>query len=386
MERRPCIVLARPMNQADPVFARGRGRALFALALGQMLDQGLFTEAVFALPGDVPDALARRIAGWGFDLVRGAEAPQVRVLEAMDALGCASCAVLTPYACLVDRAGLDLARGLVASGADAAHSVGVMPAREFLVLTRRAAGALSGIDNGALPPGMFPARLRSLGLRVEPVSGLEAPAERFAWGTYFAGKNALIPPDILAAFYEQTEPAEWFERGSFGRMLGPVCGLSGLDEISEALERCGDDGGGTLASQVNFLRSIGPHMPQGGRFLEIGGSRVPLLAMLLMNRFKSGVSVEPIVYSEQGVRAASGLCRALSLHAPGLIPIDAARTARPGFEPEVRPCTVEELGLEEASVDFCCSKVVLEHVRDVDSLSRELFRVLGPGAVMVHRI
>ncbi|MDD4951771.1 MAG: methyltransferase domain-containing protein, partial [Desulfovibrionaceae bacterium] len=41
---------------------------------------------------------------------------------------------------------------------------------------------------------------------------------------------------------------------------------------------------------------------------------------------------------------------------------------------------------EEASVDFCCSKVVLEHVRDVDSLSRELFRVLGPGAVMVHRI
>ena len=42
--------------------------------------------------------------------------------------------------------------------------------------------------------------------------------------------------------------------------------------------------------------------------------------------------------------------------------------------------------MESGSVDFCFSRMVMEHVDDVPALSVELSRVMGPGGVMVHEI
>ena len=126
---------------------------------------------------------------------------------------------------------------------------------------------------------------------------------------------------------------------------------------------------------------------QGERFLEIGCHDQPLLASLAINRFRTGVAVDPFVLSDDGVREAKALAQLLSKLVPTMIPVDVIRTRRGDFQGlSFYKAMIEDLGLADASVDFCWSKVVFEHVIDVPALSRELFRVLTPGAAMVHRI
>ncbi|WP_169727948.1 methyltransferase domain-containing protein [Desulfovibrio inopinatus] len=358
---------------------------LFREALQEMLAQRLFTQAVVAVPETLSPAMREKVEALGFPVYYGHESPHIRLAELCRQAFFDSIGVITPYACLVNKDALDEAWAKVDHGADGAYASGTIPAKEFTVLGRNAIAALSSLDSSPFPPALLPKRLRETGLATcVPLEGIESPAERFAWGTYFAGHNAVFPPAVLDLFFQKTDRSEWFTRSAHTRLLYQAAHINNLAPLDEALLRCGDDGGTTLASHVHFLRTLLPHLPtQGGTFLEVGCSRIPLVSNLLMNHFERGVAMDPFTYSEEGRDAAFALCDTLEQHASGLLPIP----VKSGHgRPETFSSTLEELHLEESSVDFCFSKVVLEHVKDIPSLSRELFRVLKPGASMLHRI
>lgn len=54
--------------------------------------------------------------------------------------------------------------------------------------------------------------------------------------------------------------------------------------------------------------------------------------------------------------------------------------------PKFLNCRLEEAQLDADSIDFCFSRMVLEHVDNVPEMSAEMERVMRPGGVMVHEI
>ena len=386
---RPCVVLARPMGPDDPTLAADDQGYLFAEVLRGMLAQGLASEVVLAVPDYVDAGIRNTLEGWGFAVAAGADAPQQRLAEVMAAQDYDACTVLTPYSCLVDGTALDAAWNGVESGSvDAVFTGKVVAPKSFAVMNRHGADVLAVAVAEPLPPFMFRTRLEETGrCRVMELAGLESASEEFLWATLFAGDVAALPSKVLSRFLRGREHREWFSRKQFSRLLADVSGVQDFLPLEKSLAPL-DGAGVKLASQVHFLRKLAPHMPdRGERFLEIGCHDQPLLAALAINRFRAGIAVEPYVFSEAGIRGAKALALALSEHAPAMVPLEVTRTRQGDFQGlDFRKATVEELELDDGSVDFCWSKVVFEHVADVPSLSRELYRVLAPGAAMVHRI
>ncbi len=71
----------------------------------------------------------------------------------------------------------------------------------------------------------------------------------------------------------------------------------------------------------------------------------------------------------------------------GLLTECAQRHALPAETIAARVSRTASLGpLAEASVDLVLSNSVLEHVSDMDALTRELVRVLAPGGAMLHLV
>lgn len=387
--KRPCVVLARPMSADDPTLMADDQGYLFAEVLRGMLAKGLASEIVLAVPDYVPAEIRKILKGWGFEVVAGADAPQQRLFEVMSAQNHGVCAVLTPYSCLVDGTALDAAWHSVESGSvDAVFTGKVVAPKSFAVMNRQSAGVLARAVSEPLPPFMFRTRLEETGqCRVMELTGLESTSEEFLWGTLFAGDVAALPSEIVSRFLRGREQDVWFSRRQFSRLLSEISGVEDFSPLEKSLASL-DGTGAKLASHVHFLRKLAPHMPdRGERFLEIGCHDQPLLAALAINRFQAGIAVEPYVFSEAGIRGAKVLAQVLSEHAPTMVPLEVTRTRVGDFTGlDFRKATVEELELDDGSVDFCWSKVVFEHVEDVHSLSRELYRVLAPGAAMVHRI
>ena len=387
--KRPCVVLARPMSAQDPALAADVHGCLFPEILQGMMTRELASEVVLAVPDYVSAGIQRTLEDWGFALVVGADAPQERLATVMEARGYDACTVLTSYSCLIDGAALETAwQAVTAKSMDAVFADRVIAPKSFAVMNQVGAKQLAKTVPEPLPPFMFRNCLEKGDCcRIIALDGVEPPGEAFLWATLFAGEVAALPVEVFARFVRSRGPDQWFSREEFGRLLAEISGVENLTPLEECLADLGVSGP-QLASQVNFLRKLAPHMPeQGERFLEIGCHDQPLLASLAINRFRMGVAVDPFVFSEDGIRRAKALARVLSELAPTLVPVDVARTCRGDFQGlDFYKATVEEMELADASVDFCWSKVVFEHVIDVPALSRELFRVLAPGAAMVHRI
>ena len=387
--KRPCVVLTRPMRAQDPALAADDNGYLFPEILRGMLAAGLASEVVLAMPDDVPAGIQRTLADWRFVLFVGADAPQERLAAVMAARRYDACTVLTSYSCLIDGAALETAwQAVTSQGMEAVFADRVIAPKSFAVITYACAQELADTVVEPLPPFMFRTRLEREGrCRVMALDRVEPVSEAFLWATLFAGEVAALPTEILARFVRSRKPDQWFSREEFGRLLAEISGVENFTPLEKCLTALGI-AGPQPASQVNFLRKLVSHMPeQGERFLEIGCHDQPLLASLAINRFRTGVAVDPFVLSDDGVREAKALAQLLSKLVPTMIPVDVIRTRRGDFQGlSFYKAMIEDLGLADASVDFCWSKVVFEHVIDVPALSRELFRVLTPGAAMVHRI
>lgn len=388
----PCILLARPTSEGDPALLQHEGRALLPEVLRELQAQGLTGPVILSVSEAVPEAMRQRLAAWNLDLrVHPSDRPQDRLAALMEDLGLEAALVTTPYAYLLQAGSIAAVAAPVAEGrADMAYTWDVTASRFVLALNRRAATALKALPKHPVAPFAFPEKLiRFSDLRLQPLEGLEEPGEQFLWELFYAGERSVLPADRLAAFQAGTPRKDWFQPKAQQNFLKQLHGVQGWDALNGPLQRLSaEQSAKRMAMHIHYLDRIRDFLPQnGGRFLEIGYGRTPVTSCLLAARFETGVSVEPFHHSETSFQETMALFDQLVRDFPSLLPVK-PRVAdwNPRQQVEFRQCRVEELGLADASIDFCVSRVVLEHVKNLEELSRELLRVLKPGGVMLHEI
>lgn len=387
----PCILLARPTAEDDPALLRHQGRPLLPPVLQELQAQGLAGPVILSVSEAVPQEIRQRLAGWGLDVrVHPSDRPQERLPALMAELDLPAALVTTPYAYLLQAEAIRDAARAVQDGADLAFTRGVTAARFLLALNRRAAEALAGLPGHPVAPFAFPRKLaRFPELRLQPLDGLEEPGEQFLWELFYAGERSVLPVEHLAAFQAGAPGKEWFQAGAQQDFLKRLHGVDGWSALNAPLQRLASvQSAKRMAMHIHYLKRIREHLPQkGGRFLEIGYGRTPATSCLLAGLFETGVAVEPYNHSEVGFPETLALFDLLVRDFPTLLPLQ-PRVAdwNPRRQVDFRRCKAEELGLPDGSIDFCISRVVLEHVKNLEEFSRELWRVLKPGGVMLHEI
>ena len=387
----PCILLARPTAGDDPALLQHQGRPLLPPVLRELTAQGLAGPVILSVSGAVPQDIRQQLLDWGLDVrVHASDRPQERLPALMAELDLPAALVTTPYAYLLQAGALRDAARAVQDGADLAFTPDVTAARFLMACNRKAAEALAGLPSHPVPPFAFPEKLaRFPQLRLQPLEGLEEPGEQFLWELFYAGERSVLPAAHLAAFLDGTPPQDWFRAGAQQDFLKRLHGVDGWSALNAPLQRLAPKQQvKRLAMHVHYLARIQEHIPRtGGRFLEIGYGRTPVTSCLLAGLFESGVAVEPYNHSDLGFSGTLDLFDLLLRDFPALLPVK-PRVARwdPRQQVDFRRCKVEELGLADKSIDFCLSRVVLEHIKNVEELSVELRRVLRPGGVMLHEI
>ncbi|GFK94949.1 hypothetical protein NNJEOMEG_02797 [Fundidesulfovibrio magnetotacticus] len=395
----PCVALVRPAQPEDPSLSGLDGRRFLPELMAALAAEGVCSRAVAAVPsgleGEAVLELRRACLEAGVEWFEGSETPQGRLEQIMEVNGWEAALVLTGYAALLDGQALARACEAVASGrARAAWGGGVGPERFFCVVDRQAARALagralSGHAGPPLPPTAFPAALQALGVEGLAIDGLESPAERFVTGARLAGEGRPLDAELVRAVLDPARPGAWLDASAQREALRRRCGVADWEALDAAVAPLPADCLDRLAAQVRLFDALREHLPaRRGRFVELGAGSVPLCACLLAEHFREGLALEPHVLDEAALAHTRTLARTLRSAWPGLLP----GVAGAGPEaPEARALCheaqrLEALNLPGGSVDFIYSRMTLEHVDDMESLSREFARVLAPEGTMLHRV
>lgn len=388
----PCILLARPTSREDPTLLQHQGRPLLPRVLQEMRAQGLTGPVIFSVSEAVPQEIRHRLADWGLDVrVHASDLPQERLLAVMRDLGLKAALVSMPYCYLLQApSAADAARAVLEGAADLAFTQEVTASSFLLAANLDAAEALARIRDYPVPPFSFPQKLLDQeGLRLHALADQEEPAEQFLWELSYAGQRSILPTPHLAAFLNETPARDWFQPEAQRRFLQRLQGVGDWAPLNPLLRNLAPiKRVKRLAMQLTNARRMSAHLPEGrGRFLEVGHGNTPLASCLLSCCFKEGLAVEPFKHSGHGLAGTLELFRELARHFPALLPFPVpAQEADPVRRVRFLKSRVEDLRLPEASVDFCFSRVVLEHVMDVEGLSAEMRRLLRPGGVMFHEI
>lgn len=388
----PCILLARPTSKEDPALLLHQGRPLLPRVLQELQSQGLTGPVIFSVSEAVPQEIRHRLADWGLDVrVHASDLPQERLLAVMRDLGLKAALVSTPYCYLLQApSAAAVARAVLEGAADLAFTQEVTASRFLLAANLDAAEALARIRDYPVPPFSFPQKLQDQeGLRLHALADLEEPAEQFLWELFYAGQRSILPTPHLAAFLDETPARDWFQPEAQRRFLQRLQGVGDWAPLNPLLRNLAPiERVKRLAMQMTNARRMGAHLPEGrGRFLEVGHGNTPLASCLLSCCFEEGLAVEPFKHSAQGLAGTLDLFRELARQFPALLPFPVpAQDPDPVRRVRFLDSLVEDLGLPDASVDFCFSRVVLEHVMNVEGLSAEMHRVLRPGGVMFHEI
>lgn len=391
----PCIVLARPMTVNDPCLSEFGGRYVFRQILDGLVEQGIAGSAILSLPSHVPEEILDCLGLWhGIQVITGQESPHKRLWDVFRDLRLETALVLTPYCCLLRKDWIVRASSVVREGScDAVFLEKPMAFQWFAVMNRRCARLLSQADGEGVPPFLFCDLLKKnpTAVDIEIQNNRDGKAERFVLATLFAGERAMIPSELMGHFLDRTEKRCWFASDALARLTCGVIDRESWPDIRERLSIEDERDLDLWASQIHFLRKVlQPNLPdRGGRFLELGSGPLPLMSCLLLGHFREGISIEPFFFDRDRLTKTIRLGQDLSRLLPGLAGLqNHGRTMSHEDAEKVvfHDSSLETLGVENESVDFCFSRNVFEHVQDVDSISRELFRILKPGAMMIHRI
>lgn len=384
--RPTAIVCCRPMDGRDIFLARAGGRSLFAATAGRLLAQGAVDRVVLAVAGDVPDSVVGGLRADGFEvLLGGREAPQRRILEAMERLGLSEAVVLNGYSFLVDAEILGRLAERRAAGDDLAAYVSKTPFRYACLLDLEACREIAAAGQPPLPPNRLHCfrRLPGSRLRVSLVRPQEefAPLDDCFW---LLALNALHGggDGLLAGMLRRLDSGT-----SAARALHETLCAHGLD--IPALAGRYDAKSVHLyfknrrEVEYTWLERMDGVRDAGGTFLEVGSGESPYLSRLFARHFARGLCFDPFAPQDSPLfRDRLAIARELDEKlAPHLL----SRGGAPG-RLEYRASDLEGLALPGASMDFCYSRSVLEHVEDLAGMAAELRRVMRPGAVMLHAV
>lgn len=390
MPRPVCIVLARPTSGNDPCLMQAGGGNALAQTLHDLAEAEVVSRSVLSVPDVVPAGILAELREQGFDLeVSGHDQPQRRLLEVMEALEAETAVVLTSYSLLPDAQGLAEACRTVAEGrADMVFADEVIPPKFFMAVNRRAVEALAGTVARPVPPFVFPAKLaeseRGGSLTIQSLRGLEGSGERFLWELLFAGKPNALPAPVFERFFAGCPAERRFDRAAYLSFILGEYGLEDTARLEAGLSRMNRwEPSIRLAMHINYARSLALHFPENrGTALEIGHGRTGMTAQLVGLAFARTMGVDLFKHSGEGIVAARDFLSYLAESGLAPVPVFEGETAPPEFINS----RLEEAGLETGSIDFCFSRMVLEHIDNMPILARELARIMRPGGVMVHEI
>jgi SAM-dependent methyltransferase len=355
-----------------------------------LLKHDLFSEVIFSVHKSIPMPLLKELKQQGFPVaVSTHDQPQHRLLECMENKNANVAAVLNAYSILMDYKALRNCLALVIENkADAVYAEDVIAPKFFMALNHKASKALANAIPRPIPPFVFAEKLnqiKTFGLRKPvPYSGIETPDERFLWELLFAGERCAIPKDFVERFISKTPTADRLSRHSFHKFITREYGLDDTSFLVEGLNKIAPwEPSLRIAMHINYAKELAAHFPKNtGTALEIGHGKTGMTAQLVGMAFNKTIGVDLMKHSDDGINAAKEFLSLLSEKAPAVLP----RKNTINSAPQFLNCRLEEAELEPESVDFCFSRVVLEHIDNMPTLSRELGRIMRPGGVMIHEI
>lgn len=263
-----CVVLARPMNAADPCLMQAGGGNALVRVLRKLQQQGLFSEILFSVPDSTPKHLVELLRKEGIPVVVSIhEQPQRRLLESMQKEQADVAAVLSSYSLLLDMDSLKRSLRAVQRGeADAVFTQDVIAPKHFMILTKNMATALADEVPRPIPPFVFADKMALLNadnIR-KPVAceGIESPDERFLWELLFAGEPCAIPQAVYTRFLSHTADGERLDKASFRRFILQEYGLNNSTFLTRELTRMEPwDSSLRLAMHINYARSLADYFP-----------------------------------------------------------------------------------------------------------------------------
>lgn len=393
---RPGIYLIRPQTLSDPSLIKIDGEFLLPKVSKALLWQKILTEVVVCIPESIPGHIKELLGTWDLPLIiANAEFPAARLNEVIHRYDYDIVACFIAYNYLISGAAVKTAFQMVTGKeADFVYPSHVITAKHFSVMNRAAIKRLCAQSHLPLPPNRFHQKLEENpgDLRVLALNNLESAGERFLWDLYYVGEREIIPEKILKSHFKETAREQWFDPRKFKALLANDLHIENWDWLDEYLSDNTHvaSQGRSFAAQFSWYRRWQKYLPTDKeRFFEIGFGNFPITSFLLLNRIRTGLALEPCGYSAQGVSQALNLCDLLDNKIPSLFSWDnnnCHTLGRASYRLQLANSQLEKMVLPGNSFDFCFSKTVFEHVMDVESLSREMYRLMRPGSTMIHEI
>jgi SAM-dependent methyltransferase len=393
------IFLFRPLSLSDPCLVKVDNDYLFPLIIKQLQSFRYCSKSIISIPDNTPLAIKTILSEWGVKIDESnLSSPQQRVGAVMQKQSGQAAFCFSAYNCLLDGISLQKAGAVLKSGeADFVYTHDVITAKHFCALNLKAVNFLCSTTDTPIAPNRFheyiPEDVNHI--KQQSLSGLETPGERFLWDLHYAGRRQQIPQPLLQSFFSRVNKNEWFDAGNFRKLLASYLNIADwqwLDNHFSDNPYLAKEAF-LFATQLAWFRRLKEHLPEGknNKFLEIGFGYFPVTAYLLLSIFKYGIAIEPSGCNNKSISDAVELCQLLIKH----LPEELTGALEEKFDSQlsilnhrlqVTNTVLEKLELPSESIDFCFSKTVLEHVRDMKTLSTEFFRVMKPGGVMLHEI
>ncbi len=388
------VVLARPVDENDPLLFQRKGSYLYPRILNSLLEEKIVSKVIISVPGYIPKSILDQLGTWGYGLhVSVQDAPQARLGEIIEDQESDGFVILTPYSYLVSSDTVSTALEKMCNGnCDLVFPLDVVEAKYFLVINSKGIDVLSSNVMHSLPPFAFPKVLEKIGgeLKISGIAGLESSTERFLWETTYGKSRNLPECTFLKDYLDDARVKDPSIKQFSKTFLEEKLEIRNWDKLSKVLDRIFlIQESITLSHQVTFLHTVLSRLPdRKDCFLEIGFGVTPVNSSVLSNVFKNGICCEPVNYDSDGIELAKSLAVQLVneselLHGqvPPYLSLESISE-----KVEFHPSYIEEIALQENSIDFCFSFSVFEHILEVIKVSRLLYKVLRPGGKMLHGI
>lgn len=118
------------------------------------------------------------------------------------------------------------------------------------------------------------------------------------------------------------------------------------------------------------------------RFLEIGVGESPYLSRLSSAHFEEGIFFAPFVSLQSPLFQSHEI---IGDYLDQKLSRFFRFSEMPGTR-TYRECALADLDLRPECVDFCYSRSVLEHVRDIEDMAEQLHCIMHPHGIMLHAV
>jgi|GEM_PF-6400151 len=384
------IVCCRPMTEKDIFLVCSDGKMLFSSIANSLIQKGIIAHFILVISNDVPSEIISQLHNEGIDIhISPSKAPQRRIREAMEQYKLDEALVLNGYSFLV---GEDIVEELSQNrqaGNNLAAYVSKSPFRYACLLDSFAIQELCAPDQPPLPPNRLHCfhRLSRSTLRSSLVRPQDEyyPLDDCFW---FLALSALHGQEIqllgsiakrLLDTDSQSKSLEYLldeQLREYGIDLSSIASRHDAKSLHLYFKN-------KREIEFTWTPLLQRHLASKETFLEIGYGSLPYPSRSFSEHFSKGICLDPYTSPKTPLfKGRLNIAMELDEAFSNILP---RQNIKPG-QTTYHECELFSLGLEEASVDFCYSCSVLEHVEDMESMAKELRRLMRPDGLMLHTV